>query len=368
MTKDTVSRRHFLKYCSAVAATLGLSATWIPKIAEALTSDSRPPVVWLHFAECTGCSEAFLRAQSPGVEDILFGVLNLTYHETIQAACGTKAHQNLERTVAERAGEFICIVEGAIPTAAGGVYGMVGGKTMLSIAQEVLPKAKHVIAFGTCAAYGGLPAAAPNLTGAKGVKDATGIESINLTGCPPHPMNLVATLTSYLLNDQMPSLTADGRPTFCHGSTIHSQCPAPKGCMEGYNCKGKVTRNNCPKQLFNEESWCLAAEHQCIGCSEPGFWDAHAPFYNSMWASMFATYRSRAVSHPVNPAAFCTPCHGSSTYSNQRNARGTKFALYGHDKHKLDSSEQKISQVLNTNKGCANCHTAPGGTKEALDD
>ena len=87
----------------------------IPKIVSALTSDGRPPVIWLHFAECTGCSEAFLRSTDPGVADILFDVLNVTYHETIQAACGEKAEQNRDRTVADHAGEFICVVEGAIP-------------------------------------------------------------------------------------------------------------------------------------------------------------------------------------------------------------------------------------------------------------
>ena len=88
MTPHHISRRTFLKYCGGVAATLGLSTTMIPKIAQALTSDNRPPVLWLHFSECTGCSESFLRAADPDVTAILLDVLNVTYHETIQVACG----------------------------------------------------------------------------------------------------------------------------------------------------------------------------------------------------------------------------------------------------------------------------------------
>jgi [NiFe] hydrogenase small subunit len=152
MTPHHISRRTFLKYCGSVAAALGLSQTMIPQIAQALTSDNRPPVLWLHFSECTGCSESFLRAADPDVTAILLDVLNVTYHETIQVACGEKAEYNRDQTVLNHAGEFICIAEGSIPTADDGVYGMVGGRTMLDIAQSVIPHAKHTIAYGTCAA------------------------------------------------------------------------------------------------------------------------------------------------------------------------------------------------------------------------
>jgi [NiFe] hydrogenase small subunit len=351
-----ITRRSFLKYCGGIAAALGLEQAMVPRIVEALTADNRPPVVWLHFAECTGCSESFLRSTNPGVADILLDVLNVTYHETIQVACGDKAEANRDAAVSTYDGRFICVVEGAIPTAANGVYGMVGGSTMLEIAQTIIPRAKHTICFGTCAAYGGLPAAAPNPTGAKGVRDALGINTINITGCPPHPLNLVSTITSYLLNGQMPPLRADGRPNFCHGQTIHSGCTVPHGCMEGYNCKGPRAYNNCHRQLYNQESFCIQVEHQCIGCSEPGFWDAHAPFYNPMWASMFHTYRRDAVAHEKMTAASCTPCHSSSFFAQQeaRQSDPRKFQLAMHREHSVS---------LSTANSCTNCHkTGQGGT------
>lgn len=362
MIQRNISRRAFLKYCGGIAATLGLSSSMIPKIAEALTADNRPPVVWLHFSECTGCSEAFLRSTEPDVATILFDVLNVTYHETIQAACGQKAEHNRDETVANHAGEFICIVEGSIPTANSGVYGMIGGRTMLDIAQSVIPQAKHTIAFGSCAAFGGLPAAAPNPTGAKGVKDAIGINTINITGCPPHPMNLVALITSYLLNNQMPSLRTDGRPYFCHGERIHAACPVPHGCLEGYNCKGPKTYNNCHQQLYNGESWCVQVEHQCIGCSEPGFWDVNAPFYNPMWASMFYTYRRDAVPHEWQTTAECMHCHNDEIFEEEESKMDDprKFQRAMHNEHDMN---------LMTNRGCANCHVdAPGGTTDPIHD
>ena len=358
MAHALITRRSFLKYCGGIAATLGLSSSMVPKIAEALTSpDSRPPVVWLHFAECTGCSESFLRATDPHVADILFDVLNITYHETIQVACGDKAEYNRDQTVRDYDGQFICVVEGAIPTKDGGVYGMVGGKTMLEIAQSVIPKAKHTICYGTCSAYGGLPAAAPNPTGARGVKDAIGVDTINITGCPPHPMNLVALITSYLLNNRMPERRSDGRPTFCHGQTIHSSCTVPHGCMQGYNCKGPQTYNNCHKQLYNGESWCVKVEHQCIGCSEPGFWDRNAPFYNPMWASMFSAYRPDAVLHENQTTASCTPCHGQGIFDELegRQNEPRKLQQVIHREHDIN---------LKTTSGCASCHPdAPGATR-----
>lgn len=362
MTNGWITRRSFLKYCGGIAATLGLGPTMVPRIVEALTSDNRPPVIWLHFSECTGCSESFLRATDPGAAEILLDVLNVTYHETIQAACGEKAEQNRDAAVAAYAGDYICIAEGAIPTADNGVYGMIGGRTMLDIARDIIPRARHTICFGTCAAFGGLPAAAPNPTGAKGVSDALGVETINITGCPPHPMNLVACITAYLLNNRMPELRPDGRPLFCHGDTIHSGCSVPHGCMQGYNCKGPRTYNNCHTRLYNEESWCVKVEHQCIGCSEPGFWDAHAPFYNPMWVSMLATYRQDAVEHGYQTTASCTPCHRSG-YFEERESRQSdprRFQQTIHREHGID---------LMTNRSCAHCHTeAPGGTTDRIDD
>ena len=61
-----VSRRDFMKYCTFLTATMGLSSSFVPKVAEVFAAPmQRPPVVWLHFGECTGCSEALLRSQYP---------------------------------------------------------------------------------------------------------------------------------------------------------------------------------------------------------------------------------------------------------------------------------------------------------------
>jgi len=92
-----ISRRDFMKFCGLVTATLGLSSSFIPKVAEVFAQPKqRPPVVWLHFAECTGCSEALLRSMYPWIDELVLDVLSVEYHETIMAAAGHQAEENLK--------------------------------------------------------------------------------------------------------------------------------------------------------------------------------------------------------------------------------------------------------------------------------
>jgi [NiFe] hydrogenase small subunit len=215
------------------------------------------------------------------------------------AAAGHQAEENLKNAVEKYNGKFICVVEGAIATKYNGGYGTVAGKSCLEIAQEVCPKAAGVIAIGACANFGGVPAAAPNPGGYKGVGDALGIKPINIAGCPPNPVNFVGTVVNYLLLGKLPAVDDLGRPLFAYGKTIHDQCPrrahfengefvtefgseeAAKGyCLYEMGCKGPETYNNCPIAKFNDgTSWPVEAGHPCIGCSEPGFWDNMTPFF-----------------------------------------------------------------------------------------
>jgi [NiFe] hydrogenase small subunit len=282
----SVSRRDFLKICSAIAGTLGLGAGMESAVAAVLSSGARPPFLWLHFAECTGCTESFLRTVSPSVADVLFKAVSLDYHETLMAGAGAPAHELLYKKAGDYRGQFFAVVEGAIPTADDGVYGKVADKTMLQIARDILPAAKAIVCLGTCSAYGGLAAAAPNPTGAKGVHEALpdlAVPTVNVPGCPPNPINFLAVITSYLLVGTLPSLDAQGRPLFAYDNSVHSICPyqnKPTYCLRSKGCKGRWTYSNCPTVKFNQgTSFPMQAGHPCIGCCEPGFWDTMTPFY-----------------------------------------------------------------------------------------
>ena len=154
LAQQGVSRRDFLKFCTAVAVTMGLGPSMATEVAAALTN-RRASVVYLHCAECTGCSEALLRTCKPFLDTLILDTISLDYHETIMAAAGEAAEAALEQAISNPEG-FICVVEGAIPTAMDGKYGYVGGHTMLDLCKRVLPKAKAVVTMGTCAAYGGV--------------------------------------------------------------------------------------------------------------------------------------------------------------------------------------------------------------------
>jgi len=303
LARRGVSRRDFMKYCTALTATMGLSAAYVPKVAEVIAAPAqRPPVIWLHFAECTGCSEALLRSQYPYVDDLVLELLSVEYHETIMAAAGQQAEDQLQQSIKKYDGKFICVVEGAIGTKFDGGYGKIGDRTFLEIAKEVCPKAAAVICIGSCSSFGGIQAAAPNPGGFKSVGDALGMKTLNLPGCPPNPVNFVGTVVNYLLLGKLPDLDDLGRPLFAYGKTIHDQCPrrshfendefvevfgseeAAMGyCLYKKGCRGPETYNNCPVAKFNNgTSWPVEAGHPCIGCSQPNFWDKMTPFFEEL--------------------------------------------------------------------------------------
>ena len=301
LSKRNVSRRAFLRYCGVVAAAMGMGPAFAVEVAQALTAPRRPSVIYLHNAECTGCSEALLRTGAPYIDELILDTISLDYHETIMAAAGEAAEDALKQAVSAKEG-YIVVVEGAIPTSDAGQYGYVGGRTMLEIGREILPKANAVIAYGTCAAYGGIQSAFPNPTGARGVNEAFAdcdVKAINVPGCPPNPINLVGTIVALLKGTPL-KLDREGRPLMFYGKTVHELCErrkhfeagefapsfnseeARKGwCLYELGCKGPLTMNNCPKARFNDTNWPVGAGHPCIGCSEPGFWDNMGPFYEN---------------------------------------------------------------------------------------
>lgn len=296
-----INRRDFVKLTTLVTSVLGLTPAMIPKVAQAMTAKERPTVIWLHFAECTGCSEAFIRTTYPWIDELVLEVLNIAYHETIMAPAGEAAHKSLHDAMKKYKGKYILVCEGGIPTAEDGTYGRVGGRTMLEIAKEATAGALATICTGNCACYGGVQAAKPNPTKAMGVSKATGVKTINLAGCPPNPVNTVSAVVQFLLLGKPPALDQYGRPLFAYGKTIHDKCPrrahyeeaefvkkfGDEGAINGWclfelGCKGPDTHNNCSLVKFNDgTNWPVGAGHPCLGCAEPHFWDNMAPFYTT---------------------------------------------------------------------------------------
>ncbi len=305
-----IDRRNFLTFCAQITATLGLAPSFIPKVAEAIEGGARrPSVIWLHFAECTGDSEAFIRSTYPSIEDLILNILSIDYHETIMAASGEAAEKSLHDAMKANKGKYLAFCEGAIPTGtppgpAGkkGDYLTIAGKTGIELAKEVCADAAAVVCVGTCASFGGVQAQKPNPTGAKGVEDAIGVPTLKIPGCPHNVVNSVATVVNYLLLGSLPPTDRLGRPLFAYGKRIHDNCPRrahfdagqfvekfgdkasqDKWCLYKVGCKGPQTYHNCAWVEYNDNtSWPIKGGHGCIGCSEPQFWDNMQPFYERL--------------------------------------------------------------------------------------
>ena len=304
LARRGIRRRDFLTFCGTAAAYLSLPKSAAGEIAAALEKAKKPTLVWLEFQDCAGNSESFLRASRPTAVDVVLDVLSIDYHETIMAAAGARAEANLDKVVTEQTGQYIAVVEGSIPTGANGAYCTIGGRSAHQIAKEVCSHASATIAIGTCAAYGGLPAASPNPTGALGVGEAvSGLRDlINLPACPANVENLTALVVYYLTFGRWPPLDREGRPLFAYGKSIHDNCERRAHfdagqyvehwgddahragyCLYKMGCKGPVAFQNCPVVRWNEgTSWPIGCGHPCVGCAEPKFWDRMTPFYQHL--------------------------------------------------------------------------------------
>ncbi|MGE3074402.1 MAG: hydrogenase small subunit [Dehalococcoidia bacterium] len=315
-----VSRRSFLKFCATMAGVLALPPRYAHLIAASLQSSSRVPVIWLNGQDCAGNTEALLRANKPTVAEVILDTLSLDYQEVLMAAAGKQAEEARAATMAAFPNGYIAVVEGSIPLADGGVYCTIGGRAFAEIVREVCAGALGVIAVGSCAFDGGIPAARGGITGAVGVsafvKDK---KIINLSGCPMNPENLTATIVQYLTLKEFPATDELGRPLFAYGDTVHEHCESlahyrrkelvqewgDEGhragwCLYQMGCKGPATVANCSTVRFNAgTSWPVASGHGCVGCTTPRFWDTMVPFYEEGGPKAVATPTAVAYQTPV---------------------------------------------------------------------
>lgn len=294
-----VSRRAFLQFCGVMTATLALPMSYRTQIAEALGAVRRPVMIWREFQDCAGNSESLLRSAHPDVAEIVLETLSLNYHELIMAGAGEQAEEMSAQAVHELKGEYIAVIEGAIPTGDG--FCTIGGRSALEICREVVTNAKATLAIGACAWDGGLVQYGP--TGGQGVQDVVpGATVVNLGGCPHNPANTVAVLVHYLTFGEMPALDQYNRPLFAYGDLIHDQCErrayydaglfveawGDEGHRNGYclykmGCKGPSATYNCPNVRWNDgTSWPVEAGHNCIACASHKFWENSSPFYEPL--------------------------------------------------------------------------------------
>jgi hydrogenase small subunit len=301
MKSKGYTRRDFLEFCAYAAAVAGISKSGVAQVTQAFEQKARPPVVWLHFQECTCCSESFIRSAHPVVADVLLDLISLDYTETLQAAAGAQAEKSRDDTMKKYAGKYILLVEGSVPTNDGGIYCTIGGRTAEDILQECAKDAAAVVAWGSCASNGCIQHANPNPTGATPIHKLIGQPVINVPGCPPIADVMVGVVTHLLAFDHLPEVDSLGRPKEFYSRRVHDTCyrrpyydagmfiesfdddNARRGyCLYKMGCRGPVTYNACSVTKWNGGlSYPIQSGHGCIGCSEANFWD-NAPFYRHL--------------------------------------------------------------------------------------
>ena len=301
MEKKGYSRRQFLQFCASAAAAAGIAQSGVAQVVSAFEKKERPVVVWLHFQECTGCSESFIRSSHPMVADALLDVVSLNYHETLMAPSGFQAEKSLADTIRDHKGKYILAVEGAVPTKDGGVYCMVqrqdgafdsagscrgcGGHCGVghlrfvrrSAGREAESDQRHSDfeageqAGDQCA---GLPANCRRNDGGGDAPAGAGQDAGARQSRRPKEFY------GRRVHD-----TCYRRPNYDAGLFVESWDDenARKGyCLYKMGCKGPVTYNSCSVVRWNEgTSSPIQSGHGCIGCSEPGFWD-NGPLYQHL--------------------------------------------------------------------------------------
>lgn len=287
-----LNRRDFLKACAGSAAAISLTGYLAPFMQQAVAAGEAPKVIWLQGASCTGCSISLLNTVHPDIQKVLTEVISVTYHPNISAAAGELALQEgILKVAAENRKKFYLVVEGSVPTKADGMYCTVGeenGKpiTFVDLVKRVGDQAAGILSFGTCSAFGGVPATEPNPTGCKPVSDIVkSTPVINVPGCPPHPDWMVGTIAHILLYG-LPEMDSFGRPTMFFNKIIHDNCERRQyfdnavfaktfgdpGCMLELGCKGPFSHCDASTRAWNNgTNWCVRCGAVCIGCTEPQF-------------------------------------------------------------------------------------------------
>lgn len=326
-----ITRRSFLAFCGTVAAAIGVEGITDVKVAEAIEEQlligkaegNLAPVIWMELGSCTGCTEAFAQTDDPDPATLLLEYLALNYAETLSAAAGYSLEEAREQTIANAAGKYVLVIEGAVMTANDGWALAVGNDrstnkpipvcTADGPLAEAARNAAVIISAGSCAVDGGFVSAYPNPMGACGMQkfcEDNGIDTpvINIPTCPVNPSNLVAVIVQYLLmgaDNVIESLNQFNMPSAFFDQTIHDNCPRrghfengefvyqfgteeeAKGyCLYAMGCKGPQTRNNCPRVRRNRRvSWCIDSGAPCIGCGQAdprtttrNWYDTNTPF------------------------------------------------------------------------------------------
>jgi hydrogenase small subunit len=285
---ENLDRRSFLKLSARLGALMGLGLGATGRITEALAeiASGKASLLWLQGQSCSGCSISLLDSASLTPVALLTQYVNLAFHQTLSTATGQVAVNVVNKTIDQ--GGYILVVEGAVPGKMSKAC-VIGDETFGDQLVRAAGKAKAVVTAGTCASFGGIPAAENNPTGACSAAQylsdkAVKTPLLRVPGCPAHPDWLLGTLV-HVLKFGIPEVDHLGRPKTYFKSLLHERCPrffdyererfatafGEEGCLFRLGCQGPLTQADCTTRNWNGVNSCIHAGAPCIGCASPDF-------------------------------------------------------------------------------------------------
>lgn len=259
-------------------------------------------VLWLSGAGCDGCTMATLGASDPSLEDLLLGRLPggpqvRLVHPALALESGP---DYLARLTAAARGELhplVLVLEGSVPDerlAGPGSFSRLGGEgdrplTTADWLDRLAPQADVVVAIGSCATWGGVPAAAGSPTGAMGLEaylgwsfvSRQGLPIVNVPGCAPSGDAFVEVLVAIHLHLERATpleLDAERRPRWLYASPAHPVPPRADYLPDTAFQPGDRPAVGCPVPALG---WmrgvggCATVGGACIGCTDRDFTDRH---------------------------------------------------------------------------------------------
>ncbi len=264
-------------------------------------------LLWLQSGGCGGCSLSLLGAESPDLLTLLKGAgINLLWHPGLSEQNGTDLLELLQSILDGQVVLDLLCLEGSViqgPNGSGLFHRLSGSdRPMRDWIGELAGMSRHVIAVGSCAAFGGITAGGGNPSEACGLqydgakqggllgaafRDKKDLPVINIAGCPTHPNWVTETLLQIAVGDlgtgQLDEL---GRPRSYADHLVHHGCPRNEyyefkasaekpsdlGClMEHKGCLGTQAHADCNTRLWNGEGSCLRGGYACINCTAANF-------------------------------------------------------------------------------------------------
>lgn len=259
-------------------------------------------VIWLSGGSCDGCTMSLLGASNPGIEDLLLGnvpdVPPVTLvHPVLALESGDEYLAILNAAAGGELGAYVVVLEGSLfdeSLAGDGYFSHMGEEqgrplTVTDWIDRLTPGASALIAIGTCATGGGIPAARGSVTGAMSLDTylgddftaRTGVPIVNVPGCAPSGEAFIETLVAaifHLLGLTPLELDEEKRPRWLYSQKVYPM-PPRAGYMpeEAYATEGRPSVG-CPvhsQGWMNRVGGCANIGGACIGCTAPDFADRY---------------------------------------------------------------------------------------------